>query len=155
MLEPQIMDMKRIEELIACLNGSGSDSEWTAAMELRRLGAEFPRLLRQKFHASRSWKERSVCVYHAMRYAKENEDALALGYAAIVDKAKGVRYRGAMLLAYSLRKDALSPLRSALATLAGGPGADDLVAAIDAIKNENHNYFLDRTHSGKVTLTID
>jgi hypothetical protein len=80
---------------------------------------------------------------------------LALGYAAIVDKAKGVRYRGAMLLAYSLRKDALSPLRSALDTLAGGPGADDLAAAIDAIENENHNYFVDRTHSGKVMLTID
>ena len=72
-----------------------------------------------------------------------------------VDKAKGVRYRGAMLLAYSLRKDVLPQLRAALETLADGPGAGDLAAAIDAIENENHNYFVDRTHSGKIMLTIE
>jgi len=90
-----------------------------------------------------------------MRYAKENADAVALGIEAIGDKAKGVRYRGAMLLAYSQRKDALPQLRAALETLAGGPGADDLAAAIDAIENENPNYFVDRTHSGNITLTIE
>jgi hypothetical protein len=149
------MDMKRVEELLAHLDGSGSDSEWAAAMELRALSTDFPRLLRHKFHSSQSWKARSSCVYHAMRYAKESEDALALGLAAIVDKAKGVRYRGAMLLAYSQRKDALSQLRVALETLAGGPGAEDLAAAIDAIENENPNYFVDRTHSGMITLSIE
>ncbi len=149
------MDMKRVENLMARLDGSGSDSEWTAAKELRVLGRDFPRLLQQKFHSSRSWKVRSSCVYHAMRYAKESEDAVSLACAAIVDKAKGVRYRGAMLLAYSLRMDVLPQLRAALETLAGGPGAGDLAAAIDAIENENHNYFVDRTHSGKIMLTIE
>jgi hypothetical protein len=154
-METRIMDMKRVEDLLARLDGSGSDTEWAAVMELRALGTEFPRLLRQRFQSSRSWKARSSCVYHAMRYAKESEDALVLGLAAIVDKAKGVRYRGAMLLAYAQKKAVLPQLRVALESLAGGPGADDLAAAIDAIENENHNYFVDRTHSGKLMLNIE
>ena len=149
------MDTIRADELIDRLDGSGSDSEWAAVMELRALGREFPRLLRRKFHSSRSWKVRSSCVYHAMRYAKESEEAVALGLAAIVDKAKAVRYRGAMLLAYAQQKDALPQLRAALEARAREPGAEDLVAAIDAIEKENHNYFVDRTHSGKVMLTIE
>lgn len=149
------MDTKHVEELIARLDGSGSDTEWAAATELRALAADFPRLLRHRYHSSRSWKARSSCVYHAMRYAKENDDALALGLAAIVDKATAVRYRGAMLLAYAQRKDVLPQLRAALDSLAGKPGADDLAAAIDAIESENQNFFVDRTHSGKVTLSIE
>jgi hypothetical protein len=50
-----------------------------------------------------------------------------------------------MLLAYSLRRDLLSELREQL---------NDLEAAIDAIETGNANYFVDRDHSGKMTLTI-
>jgi len=149
------MDLKRAEELLTQLDGSGSDREWAAVKELRTLGSDFPRMLLTQFRSSRSWKTRSACVYHAIRYAKDNEEAIALGLAAIVDKAKGVRYRGAMLLAYSQRSDVLPQLQAALRALANGPGADDLAAAIDAIENRNHNYFADRTHSGKITLEIE
>lgn len=89
-----------------------------------------------------------------MRYARKSEDALALGLEAIVDRSKIVRYRGAMLLAYSQRKDALPYLRAALVSLRDGPGADDLLAAIDAIENANHNYFVDREHSGKMKWEV-
>jgi hypothetical protein len=59
-----------------------------------------------------------------------------------------------MLLAYSLRRDLLSELREHL--MAAGPRSDrnDLEAAIDAIETGNANYFVDRDHSGKMTLTI-
>lgn len=80
---------------------------------------------------------------------------MALGLAAIVDKAKVVRYRGAMLLAYAQRKDTLAPLRAAMQALNVEQGADDLAAAIDAIDNENHNYFVDRGHTGKVMMSFE
>lgn len=63
------MDMLQIQNLMNRIDGSGSDTEWAAATELRALGIEFPRLLTQRFKESRSWKVRSSCVYHAMRYA--------------------------------------------------------------------------------------
>lgn len=151
----EAMDTKRIQELMSCIDGSGSDQEWTAVRELRCLGLEFPKILRSTFHASRSWRVRSACVYHAMRYARESEDAVALGISAIADKAKGVRYRGAMLLAYSQRKEALPALQAACLAYSETADADDLAAAIDAIQSQNHHYFLDRAHTGNTTWEVD
>lgn len=149
------MEREHIEALLNLLDGTGSDAEWAAVLELRTLGSKLPQLLGEHFHRSRSWKVRSSCVYHAMRYAKESDTAVVIGLAAIKDKAQAVRYRGAMLLAYSQRKDVLAKLHEARAALQGKQGADDMMAAIDAIESENHNYFVDRTHSNNVTMTID
>lgn len=148
------MNAKYIESLLEHLDGTGSDDEWAAAKELRTLGTEFPRWLLRRYRVSRGWKARSSCVYHAARYASESEDAVTLGLEAIHDRLTVVRYRGAMLLAYSQRKDALPRLRAALASLGEGPGTADLTAAIDAIESGNHNYFVDRKHTGKVKMTI-
>jgi hypothetical protein len=60
-----------------------------------------------------------------------------------------------MLLAYAQQPATIAPLREALAALGDDAGADDLAAAIDAIENGNANYFVDRTHSGNVILTIE
>ena len=149
------MDTKRIEELMNCIDGSGGDREWSAVRELRCLGSEFPKILRSRFHTARSWKVRSACVYHAMRYARESEDAVVLGISAISDKAKGVRYRGAMLLAYSQRTAALPALHAAHQAYSSTGDADDLAAAIDAIQSQNHHYFLDRAHTGNTTWEVD
>lgn len=146
------MNAKEIGRLLARLDGTGSDDEWAAVSKLRTIGAELPNWLLKRFRVSRGWKARTSCVFHAIRYARKSEDALALGLEAIVDRSKIVRYRGAMLLAYSQRKDALPYLRAAL--VRDGPGADDLLAAIDAIENENHNYFVDREHSGKMKWEV-
>jgi hypothetical protein len=89
-----------------------------------------------------------------MRYARESDDAVALGRDALHDRSKVVRYRACMLLAYSLRRDALPELREVLQSLEGKAGHEDVEAAIDAITRQNHHYFIDRVHSGKVTLTI-
>ena len=148
------IDPEHILALLNRLNGTGSDDEWLAANELRTLGAALPRLLLDHYRASRGWKARSSCVYHAARFALESEDAIALGLEAIRDKSKVVRYRGALLLANSQRKEALSFLRAALTHLGDGPGANDLLAAIDAIESGNPNYFIDREHTGKIKLTI-
>jgi hypothetical protein len=143
-----------IPALLARLDGSGSKDEWEAVNALRALGSRTPTLLLQRYRVARKWPARSSCVYHAVRYARESEDAVTLGREALRDRSGPVRYRGCMLLAYSLRRDLLSELREQL--MAAGPRSDrdDLRAAIDAIENGNANYFVDRDHSGKVTLTI-
>jgi hypothetical protein len=149
------MDATRVDELLQELDGSGSRAESSAAAELRQLGLEFPRLLLEKFHSARGWRERASCVTYALKYARESEDAIALGREALRDKSRAVRYHGSMLLAYSLRKDVLPDLESALRTHSGRPGEADVRAAIDAITSQNHNYFFDREHSGKMFLNIE
>ena len=58
-----------------------------------------------------------------------------------------------MLLAYSLNDDALPTLK-ALFAHKDTKTAEYAKAAVDAIVHRNHNYFVDRDHSGKVTLSI-
>jgi len=141
------------EELLGRLDGSGSDEEWAAVMKLRERD-DFPHLLLERFRASRAWKARSSCVYHAVRYARQDADAVAIGKEAITDKSKVVRYRGCMLLAYSQKKEMLPVLKHALEATIDAEGKADLLAAIDAIEHENHNFFVDRKHSGKATMEI-
>lgn len=147
------MDAKEIETLLEQLDGTGAEPEWAAVERLRALGPGLPKRLHERFRSARGWRARSSCVYHAMRYAKESEDAVALGLNAIRDRSKVVRYRGAMLLAYSQRPDVVPHLRSALHAVS--EGADDIAAAIDAIEHRNHDFFVDREHSGKVKLSIE
>ncbi len=143
-----------IEQLLDRLDGSGSDNEWSAVDELRTtLGRDLPTHLLERFRTARKWAVRSSYVYHAVRYAKESQDAVELGKAAIKDKSKVVRYRGCMLLAYSLRSDILPELHR-MAAEVPGDSCDDVLAVIDAIENQNHHYFVDRDHSDQMTLNI-
>jgi hypothetical protein len=148
------MDHKSVDALLEKLDGLGSEAELSAAVELRELGLEFPRLLLKKFRSAKAWQQRASCVFHATKYARESDDALTLGREAVRDKSKVVRYRGSLLLAYSLRKDVLPDLEGALRTWSGRPGEEDIRAAIDAIENQNHNYFIDRDHTGSMFLNI-
>jgi hypothetical protein len=58
-----------------------------------------------------------------------------------------------MLLAYSQRPDVVPALEDQLAWAEEETRAD-ILAAIDAIRCQNHNYFVDREHSGQITLNI-
>jgi hypothetical protein len=149
------MTEKHIEELLERLDGVGSASERKAVSELRALGAKLPERLRKKYHQSRTWKVRCACVFYSLKYARDSEEAIALGLEALHDKAKVVRYRACMLLAYSQRANVLPELRGVLESLKGQPGAEDIAAAIDAIEHQNHHYFVDRDHSGRMTLTVE
>jgi hypothetical protein len=59
-----------------------------------------------------------------------------------------VRYRACGLCAYSLRQEALPSLQSLLSHK-DGKTVEDAVAAIEAIEQQNHHLFVDRTHSGR------
>jgi hypothetical protein len=144
------VDATEIDHLLARLNGSGSDAEWEAVYQLRQLEG-FPVLLLGKYKVSRKWGERASCVFHALRYAKEDRAAFQLGLLALKDKSKVVRYRATMLLAVSQNPDALTPLRELLES---GQSAEDASAAIDAITGKDPNRFVDRNHSGKIVMKV-
>jgi len=147
-------DEDHTRRLLEELDGSGSDREWMAVEELRRkLGDNLPCYLHQKYKLERKAAPRSSCVYHSVRYARTSQEAIELGLAAIFDRSKIVRYRGCMLLAYAQKRDVLPKLKQALEAIPRN-SYDDLLAAIDAIEYENHNYFVDRDHSGLITLNV-
>jgi hypothetical protein len=107
--------------------------------------------LLSRYSQERLWKQRDELAYKAIWSARENEEAVKLGIAALSDRAQHVRYHACLLVAYSLRADLLPVLRQRLATIPAS-SQDDLAAAIDAIESGNHNYFVDRDHSGMITL---
>lgn len=85
------MDKKKINQLLAQLDGSGSDKEFDAVQELRKLGKRFPKILLEQYRISNKWSTRSSCVYHAFRYARNIEDAVQLGIEGLSDRSKVVR----------------------------------------------------------------
>lgn len=143
-----------VEEALDYLDGRGSDGEWKAIKFLRgELGEELPSFLLKKYRASTRYGARASCVFHAIRHARDVPAAVNLGILALSDRASVVRYRACMLLAYAQDKSALGSLKDALRA-AKGKFREDIEASIDAIESENHHYFVDREHSGKVTLNI-
>jgi hypothetical protein len=141
-----------LEQYLDRLDGSGSDDEWGAALELHsRLGNMLPSRLLGRYRQAKKWSIRSSCVYHSVRYARDSDAAVELALLAVRDKAKVVRYRACMLLACSQRMELLPRLRDMLMELPADTKSD-LMASIDAIESQNVNYFVDRDHSGMITL---
>ncbi len=148
------MKEARIEHLLSRLDGSGSDEEWDAKDRLKQeLGDKLPYYLLNKYRISRKWNVRISCVYHAIGYARRSKDAFTLGMEALGDRSRPVRYRACMLLAYSQNRDALPELWPTLKHK-DQQTREDVKAAIDAIVNQNHHYFVDREHTGKVRLNV-
>ncbi|WP_152032956.1 hypothetical protein [Gallaecimonas mangrovi] len=142
-------------ELLNDLDGSGSDKEFYAINELRMLGNELPKLLLDKYRTARKWQVRSSCVYHSIRYARSSNEAVELGVIALADKSYAVRYRACMLLAYSLDMNVLSSLKQLENITSHEETLLDIRAAIDAIENQNSDYFVDRAHSGNMKLRVN
>ena len=77
-----------------------------------------------------------------IKYARNNESAYQLGIKAINDNATLVRYRGASILAYSLREDAIPYLEKNLKH-SDEKTQKDAERAIRAIRNQNHHIFME------------
>ncbi|WP_347989510.1 hypothetical protein [Methylomonas sp. AM2-LC] len=149
------MNNTTLEVLLNNLDGSGSDIEINAIRELRKLvGSGLPALLLNKYRVSKKWQVRSSCVYHSICYARDVEESVQLGIEALSDKSKVVRYRACMLLACSLNKNAISVLKELELLASDSETQANAHAAIDAIENQNTNYFVDRNHTGKVKLNF-
>ncbi len=149
----QEMD-KKLLPILKRLDDSSSEVNWGAIRELKGLGVDLPQVLFEYYKESRSWRARVSCVFFAIHDARDNEDAVQLGIAALNDRSRVVRHRACSLLAYSLRGDALPYLRQLL--MHHDPSTkEDARAAIDAIEHRNHNWFVDREHTGRLTWTVD
>lgn len=149
------MENDEIMTLMEKLDGSDSDEEAKAIDLLRKMGNEFPRFLLNKYRASKKWQARCSCVYNAIRYARDVEDAVQLGIEALSDRSKIVRYRACMLLGYALNESAIPFLEDLSHSSNDSETIDDANAAIDAIKHKNSNFFVDRDHTGDITLRVN
>ncbi len=143
----------QIRKYVAALEATRWSQEEEAWGKLRHLGARVVPFLAEAYPQMRKWQGRVSVVYHCMQYVRDHEAAFQLAVAATRDKATLVRYRACMMLAYSLDKRAIEPLK-ALLDHADQKTVEDAEAALDAIKHQNHHYFIDRGHSGKVKLNI-
>lgn len=146
------MNEEEIQKHLRLLDGRGSDEEYDAVERLKPLGLELPKLLREKYKNSRKWGERASCVYHAAKYAVASTDAFDLAVEALNDKSKKVRYQACLLLAVAQNPKAITSLEN---LLENEESAEDARAAMESIKCENHNYFVDRDHSGMVKLNVE
>ena len=125
-----------------------------ALLKLPDLGQGVVPFLAEAYPKFRKWQGRVALVFHSIRYARSSDTAFQLGLSALQDRATLVRCRACALLAYSLRRDAIPHLEELLSY------QDDKTvakarAAIDAIKHQNHHFFLDRNHSGRVFWEVN
>ncbi|TKC09863.1 hypothetical protein FA048_06520 [Pedobacter polaris] len=122
--------------------------------EIHELNIDFTKYFLQAYPKFRKWQGRVHLVFSCIRYARINENAFKLGILALSDKATLVRYRGACILAYSLREDAIPYLKKNL----NHPDLEtqkDCKRAIKAIKKRNHHIFMEHRASSWVVNESD
>ncbi len=135
------MTEEKILELIFKLDTtklSDRDKYW---LEIKKLDIDIPKYFLKVYPNFKKWQGRVHLVFSCIKYARESESAFQLGVNALTDKATLVRYRGACILAYSLRDDAIPFLKQNL----NHPDKEtqqDAKRAIKAIRNKNHHIFM-------------
>ena len=120
--------------------------------EVKEAGAAAVQLFLQEYPSARSWKQRASFVYHSIPHARTCRAAVALASLALSDRSRHVKYRACMLLACAQDPTTLDLLREHAMSEQHPETQGHIRAAIDAIENGNHNFFVDREHSGMVTL---
>jgi hypothetical protein len=147
-------DKESRNPLFLQIDGHGSEREFSAIRQLRKCyGTEFPRVMVELYNQSARAEPRASALYHSFGAAKENSYTKELGLRAVLDRSKIVRYRACQLLAYSQDQSLLPEMYRLLESIPSQSKAD-FSAAIDAIELQNHNYFLDREHTGRITMRI-
>lgn len=122
--------------------------------EIKSLGESVLPFFIEAYPKAKRWKQRASYLYRAISYARDSALSVELALMALQDRSKEVRYRACMLLACSQNVNALSNLNLVLKSVSKESAAD-IMATIDAIESKNHNYFVDRNHSGKVFLNFE
>ena len=143
------MTEAEIRSFVARMDTAKASEQEAAWEQLRPLGEAVAPFLAEAFPGMKKWQGRVALVFHAVKFARTSEAAFRLGVLACQDRATRVRYRACGLLAYSQKREALPHLQ-ALLRHEDPEAVEDARAAIDAIVRENHHYFIDRTHSGRL-----
>lgn len=141
----------RIETLFDLVGRPGTDQTLDALVGLLDiLDGEFPKFVFENFAKIRPAHRRVSFIDQCTKFARNSHDALKLAKSALKDRSKEVRFSALATLAYSLDETVLIELNDALEA-AGAAEKADIRAVIDAIECQNHNFFMDRDHSGLVT----
>lgn len=143
------MDEQRIRELVLQFNTTKFGQIEAAWEKLHGLGEAAVPFLLEAYPKVKRWQGRACLVFYSIPFARTSPQALELGLSAVHDRATIVRYRACMLLAYSLDREALPTLEQALSHH-DPKTVEDARAAIDAIEHQNHHYFVDRDHTGRL-----
>ena len=104
-------------------------------------------LLVAAFPLVRRASGRAAILFKLLRYSRGYPEVASLAIAALTDRAYLVREHACSMLAYSLRQEALPALRT-LSTHTDAETRADASAAVDAITQQNHHYYVDRAHTG-------
>lgn len=148
------LEDSRIRRLVEELDTGKVEHEQRAWNQLRQLGDKVLPYFIEYFPRMRKWQGRASVIFHSIPFSRSHDEVVKLACEALSDKATIVRYRACMLLAYSLRKDVIPDLKKIL-NHTDKKTAEDAAAALDAIKHQNHNYFLDRTHTGRLIWKLE
>ncbi|MBP1475216.1 HEAT repeat domain-containing protein [Frateuria sp. MAH-13] len=143
------MSLPTVDELIALYSeAKGSDLGRAEHRLFQQYGLEslVPLLASAYPHIRRSHGRASI-LFWLPRYARARQDVVSLALSALADRSTIVREYACSILAYSLRHDVIPQLTSLLAHQDPKTRAS-AAAAIDAISNKNHHYYVDRSHSG-------
>ena len=147
------MDDFHIRKLITALDcDNWSDAE-DAREKLIPLGPAILPFFLEAYPELKIYRGRSSIVYTSIKFARDFDDAVLLGIIALSDKSTIVRHNACTLLAFSLERTAIPHLKKLL-NHHDKKTSDDALAAIDAIEHQNHNYFIDRSHSGTTFLNV-
>jgi hypothetical protein len=122
------------------------DAAWTVA---ESMGDDLVVLLSKAFPQVTKAEGRASILRYVGRFSRESDVAFRMGIKALNDRAYAVRHYGCAILAYSLRHDAL-PILSPFLKHTDPRTSEDARAAVDAIKSNNHHFFKDRNHTGRI-----
>jgi hypothetical protein len=144
-------EIRNMVEQYALSSSYGSEPYFN---EIGALGAEVIPYFLEIYPNSRRWQQRASFLYRSIPFARTSKEAFELAVMALSDRSREVRYRACMLLACSLNRDGV-PYLQKLMSHKDVRTRSDASAAIDAIQNGNHHYFIDRSHSNKMFLSFE
>jgi hypothetical protein len=101
----------------------------------------------------KSWKARKTLLFYLLPHARQYPSLVDLALRLVNDRAGQVREEALGIVAYSLDVRALAELRRHLHHADPATRAA-VLAAIDAIENQDHNLFIDRDHSGNARWLV-
>ena len=145
-----------VEEVVAAFDDrrdrvvAGNGSKLRCEHGLRALvplfGEALPRI--------RNATGRIHIMFDLIPLARRDPRVVEVAKGRLRDRSAAVRRHACEVLAYSLRHDAVPDLEQLLAH----PVADTratAAAAIDAIRHQNHHFYLDRAHKGTVFWVVN
>jgi HEAT repeat protein len=152
----KLMALPTVEELVAALDQKRQSDLGEAEGRLFKehgLEALVPGFI-AAFPKIKNSAGRNSILFWIARFTRKRPEIVDLALLALRDPAYMVRMQACGILAYSLRKDCIPHLEELLKHK-NQKTRDDAAAAIDAIKHQNHHYWIDSDHTGKAFWTVN